>query len=435
MENLAIAQHRDQLRYLQLRDPSYKPKLKHFHVGDFVHVQQLQRHSTLQPRAQSVIYRVLEVKETGVLSLQGKCGRVISMHMSHCAPCHLPGIDSSIDPRLAESVEDALCEICGTDEQESKLLLCDVCTLAFHTFCLTPALPSIPEGTWLCPGCVQQGFTTADASERAQRREELLEREAGPVLFPNATMKKRDQAAEEKAGRLVKKVFFDPISRQPRPYWGRVHFKGALSRPDYYLVMWEDGEQWDCGNRQLNPLLQSEDTRLPEGVYIPDPPDEAIAAAAQVFQPAPIQQTIRDLEQPLPSHPVPREDLMLLTSKLLWQHCRDPITQYSGWIDLPFADPKPNETWPADKPKPSGVPVYIAPALQYVLQALHRAVKLKPPLIICYIPALWIPTPVWQLAKIWIARGTGALFRVEAGWWLIVSRTPVPVHQWLRLDL
>jgi hypothetical protein len=280
MENLAIAQHRDQLRYLQSRDPSYKPKIKHFHVGDFVHVQQLQRHSTLQPRAQSVIYRVLEVKETRVLSLQGKCGRVISMHMSHCAPCHLPGIDSSIDPRLAESVEDALCEICGTDEQENKLLLCDVCTLAFHTFCLTPALPSIPEGTWLCPGCVQQGFTAADASERAQRREELLEREAGPVLFPNATMKRRDQAAEEKAGRLVKKIFFDPISRQPRPYWGRVHFKGALSRPDYYLVMWEDGEQWDCGNRQLNPLLQAEDTQLPEGVYIPDPPDGAIAAGS-----------------------------------------------------------------------------------------------------------------------------------------------------------
>eukprot|EP00775_Hariotina_reticulata_P002868 gene2868-biopygen4480 len=60
MENLAIAQHRDQLRYLRSRDTNYQPKTKHFRVGDFVHVQQLQRNSTLQPRAQSVIYRIKE---------------------------------------------------------------------------------------------------------------------------------------------------------------------------------------------------------------------------------------------------------------------------------------------------------------------------------------------------------------------------------------
>eukprot|EP00775_Hariotina_reticulata_P015025 gene15025-biopygen632 len=266
MENLAIAQHRDQLRYLQSRDPTYKPKLKHFHVGDFVHVQQLQRNSTLQPRAQPVIYRVTEVKDTGVLLLQGKCGRTVSMHMSHC----------------------------GTDEQEDKLLLCDLCTLGFHTFCLRPALTSVPGGVWLCPICVQQGFTVADAEERAQKRQELLERDAGPVIFPNAAMKRRDQDAAGKDGRLVQKVFFDPSSGQPRPYWGRVHFKGPLARPDYYLVMWEDGEQWECGNRQLNPLLQPEGTGLPAGLVIPAPPADFVVAVAQVFQPETVQQAIRD---------------------------------------------------------------------------------------------------------------------------------------------
>eukprot|EP00775_Hariotina_reticulata_P000616 gene616-biopygen1270 len=415
MENLAIAQHRDQLRYLQSRDPTYKPKLKHFHVGDFVHVQQLQRNSTLQPRAQPVIYRVTEVKDTGVLLLQGKCGRTVSMHMSHCAPCHLPGIDSSIDPRLAEDTEEAVCEICGTDEQEDKLLLCDLCTLGFHTFCLRPALTSVPGGVWLCPICVQQGFTVADAEERAQKRQELLERDAGPVIFPNAAMKRRDQDAAGKDGKLVQKVFFDPSSGQPRPYWGRVHFKGPLARPDYYLVMWEDGEQWECGNRQLNPLLQPEGTGLPAGLVIPAPPADFVVAAAQVFQPETVQQVIRDRDQPLPSHPVPKRDLMLLSSKLLWQHCSDPVTHYGGWMELPFSHPKPNESWPANQPVPQGLPIFIAPALQYVLQALHRALKLRPTLVICYIPALWIPTAVWQLAKTWIAQGSGALFRVEAG--------------------
>eukprot|EP00775_Hariotina_reticulata_P015002 gene15002-biopygen438 len=110
------------------------------------------------------------------------------MHMSHCAPCHLPGIDSSIDPRLAEDIEETVCEVCGTDEQEDKLLLCDLCTLGFHTFCLTPPLEAVPEGVWLCPICVQQGFTVEDAEQRAAKRQELLERESGPVIFPNAPM-------------------------------------------------------------------------------------------------------------------------------------------------------------------------------------------------------------------------------------------------------
>jgi len=127
---------------------------------------------------------------------------------------------------------------------------------------------------------------------------------------------------------------------------------------------------------------------------------------------------------------------MLLTTKLLWETHWDPITHYGGWVELEmFSHPKPNESWPAGQPVPQGTPIYIAPALQYVLQAVHRALRLRPTLVICYIPALRVPTPVWQLAKALIAQGSGALFRVEAGWWLLISRAPVPIHRWIRLDV
>eukprot|EP00775_Hariotina_reticulata_P015099 gene15099-biopygen1244 len=142
MENLAIAQHRDQLRYLRSRDISYQPKTKHFRVGDFVHVQQLQRNSTLQPRAQSVIYRIKE-----------------------------------------------------------------------------------------------QGYSVQEAQQRETEREQLAEEATAPVMFPNAAMKKRDEAAAAKHGRLVKKLFDDPLTGQLKVYWGRVHFRGALARPNYYLIM------------------------------------------------------------------------------------------------------------------------------------------------------------------------------------------------------
>jgi hypothetical protein len=50
LENLLIAQHRDQQRYLKVRAPDYKPRVHRFRPGELVYVQQLQRASKLQPR-------------------------------------------------------------------------------------------------------------------------------------------------------------------------------------------------------------------------------------------------------------------------------------------------------------------------------------------------------------------------------------------------
>eukprot|EP00775_Hariotina_reticulata_P003516 gene3516-biopygen5211 len=429
MENLAIAQHRDQLRYLRSRDTSYQPKTKHFRVGDFVHVQQLQRNSTLQPRAQSVIYRIKEVRETGVLLLQGKCGRTVSMHMSHCAPCHLQGISTAIDPRLTEDTDAVLCEVCGTDEQEDKLILCDICTHGYHLFCLSPALSAVPDGHWLCPDCVQQGYSVQEAQQRETEREQLAEEATAPVMFPNAAMKKRDEAAAAKHGRLVKKLFDDPLTGQLKVYWGRVHFRGALARPNYYLIMYEDGDSQTMSNRQLNPVLQEPNVTLPAGVHVPEPPAVAVATAVQQCLPSNVQHAGRFASSSVAQVPcceIPDHDLRALSDMFVWQAWNDPITQYPGWVRLPFTLPVPNESWPQLQQRPTGVPVYLAPALPFVLQALQEAFKLKPVLIICYVPALSLPQPVWQLANVMINQGTGALLQAGKGWWLIISRRPVP---------
>jgi hypothetical protein len=103
-------------------------------------------------------------------------------------------------------------------------------------------------------------------------------------------MKKRDDAAEAKHGRLVKRLFFDPITKQRRFYWGRVHFQGAMERPNYYMIVYEDGDTQTMGNKQLNQVLQPEGTCLPAGVSVPQPPPMAVAAAVHQFQSAPVQQ-------------------------------------------------------------------------------------------------------------------------------------------------
>jgi hypothetical protein len=39
-ENLAIAQHRDTLRYAIIWGGGYQPSIRRFHVGDYVYLQQ-----------------------------------------------------------------------------------------------------------------------------------------------------------------------------------------------------------------------------------------------------------------------------------------------------------------------------------------------------------------------------------------------------------
>ncbi len=227
LQNMAIAQHRDQLRYLRVRAADYQPKQQHFHVGQYVYVQQLQRYSTLQPRAQPVVYRVLHIKESGVLTLQGKCGSTIEVHMSHCAPCNLLHIDGTIDPLLLEDVEAIMCEVCGTDDHSDVLLLCDICSSGYHTYCLQPPLDQVPdEDYWLCPTCVKEGYTLEEAARRATDRATLQEKAERAVLFPNAAMKRRDEAAQALDGYLIKQPFKDPTTKRRRLFWGKLHFRG-----------------------------------------------------------------------------------------------------------------------------------------------------------------------------------------------------------------
>jgi hypothetical protein len=54
-----------------------------------------------------------------------------------------------------------VCKVCGMDKDDQSCLLCDTCDAEYHTYCLNPPLPRIPEGNWYCPTC-----TAAKASYR-----------------------------------------------------------------------------------------------------------------------------------------------------------------------------------------------------------------------------------------------------------------------------
>jgi hypothetical protein len=272
LQNLSIAQHRDQRRYAVTRSAGYQPRVYRFQEGDFVYLQQLQRHSTLQPKARPSILRVQQVKPSGVLVLQGKCGRTAEVHKDHCAPCHLSNLDGQLDPLLANDIDAVVCSSCQREEPESCLLLCDICNAGWHTFCLQPPLAAVPDGHWLCPQCLEEGYTAADAVAREQQREQQQQKASLPQLFPDAAMRRRDQAAEALNGRLVVKKFVNPSTGRPKSYWGRVHYMGTDQRPYYFRVMYEDGESHAATRAGLRSCLMPPSTQLPEGISIPNLP-------------------------------------------------------------------------------------------------------------------------------------------------------------------
>jgi hypothetical protein len=157
MDNLRSAQHRDTLRYAETRSGHYRPKLKKYEVGDFVWVRHRQK-TALEVGVKDVVYRVVSVKPSGVLKLQGKCGDTIDIHVQHCAPCHLPGIDPTVDVMLARPSLHKFCEICKLSNHHAQMLLCDACGTGWHTYCI--GLSSIPHGYYVCPTCNQSGITT-----------------------------------------------------------------------------------------------------------------------------------------------------------------------------------------------------------------------------------------------------------------------------------
>jgi hypothetical protein len=163
--NLAIAQHRDQLRYARTRAGGYTAKREQMLPGSYVYLS-VNEPTTLELRAHPEVLRVVEVKDSGVLTLQGQCGTAIDMHISACTPCHIPVEDAHIYPSLSRPAADMACEVCMMANSEATMLLCDECGTGWHMRCLHPPLSAVPPGAWVCPSCEASGVKLVDVEAR-----------------------------------------------------------------------------------------------------------------------------------------------------------------------------------------------------------------------------------------------------------------------------
>ena len=65
------------------------------------------------------------------------------------------------DKAQIDSEHNDYCEHCDIG---GDLILCDYCTLAYHTHCVFPILYTVPKGTWMCPECTNDDTVTASPS-------------------------------------------------------------------------------------------------------------------------------------------------------------------------------------------------------------------------------------------------------------------------------
>uniref|UniRef100_A0A8C5JLH1 [histone H3]-trimethyl-L-lysine(4) demethylase n=1 Tax=Junco hyemalis TaxID=40217 RepID=A0A8C5JLH1_JUNHY len=73
--------------------------------------------------------------------------------------CFHPELPSALPLLLWVSVLQVdlyVCLLCGSGNDEDRLLLCDGCDDSYHTFCLIPPLHDVPKGDWRCPQCLAQ---------------------------------------------------------------------------------------------------------------------------------------------------------------------------------------------------------------------------------------------------------------------------------------
>lgn len=239
MANLKAAQHRDTLRYQQLRSKGYLPKVAAFLPGDLVYLKRPKVGSSLVIKARPTILRVKAVTPGGVVVLQDKAGTEVRHQPCQLSHCHLPDVDDTVDRFLQGEDQDAECVVCGSADDGHVFLFCDHCNSGWHTYCCTPPLAEVPEGHFLCERCRAEGVTLGDLDEQQRVRELQQVQPGAPDLFPLADKRRRDERAAALHGRYI-------LKRQGQDgLWGVLQFKGPLARPYYFKVTYEDGSVED----------------------------------------------------------------------------------------------------------------------------------------------------------------------------------------------
>ena len=141
--------------YALVRSGRYAPRLHRYAPGDYVYHTKGQATHSLDTSHYDYILRVKSLLPSGNLLLTGRCGRTLSASPLHCAPCHLPNIDPTMDAHLPRPSKHHACQICLSPARDEEMILCDSCNDGYHYDCVgLPVCPGEEDPPWFCPICL-----------------------------------------------------------------------------------------------------------------------------------------------------------------------------------------------------------------------------------------------------------------------------------------
>ncbi|KAI6010409.1 hypothetical protein PISMIDRAFT_680523 [Pisolithus microcarpus 441] len=83
-----------------------------------------------------------------------------------------------------------LCLVCRKDNgDDDSPLECDKCDRPYHLECLSPPLPTVPDGEWFCPQCTNEMGALADCNPRGDER--VGAKRKAPAAKENAPKRKK----------------------------------------------------------------------------------------------------------------------------------------------------------------------------------------------------------------------------------------------------
>eukprot|EP00029_Vermamoeba_vermiformis_P006235 TRINITY_DN2391_c0_g1_i1.p1 TRINITY_DN2391_c0_g1~~TRINITY_DN2391_c0_g1_i1.p1 ORF type:complete len:638 (+),score=120.75 TRINITY_DN2391_c0_g1_i1:22-1935(+) len=98
-----------------------------------------------------------------------------------------------------------VCEKCTSSGIEDKLLFCDYCDKAYHTYCLDPPLDKLPDGEWICSECMGEYMKNKEklrilrektAARRAAAKAKKMAKKKGGASRPRRKTKKETSEKE-----------------------------------------------------------------------------------------------------------------------------------------------------------------------------------------------------------------------------------------------
>jgi hypothetical protein len=134
MENLAIVQHRDILRYACIRSGAYRPQLQWFKVCNYLYLQH-EAPRTLDVLVGRSILRVKAILSNRVFFLEGKDGQKYRDNTKNYAPCQLP-IEGDVYPKLTINLLGYKCIMYAETKGATTMSLYDLFQQGWHMACL-----------------------------------------------------------------------------------------------------------------------------------------------------------------------------------------------------------------------------------------------------------------------------------------------------------